>query len=404
MQSPRVLTGLDVLEQSEFSQVEGQRVGLVVNQASVNSRLRHIVDVLVESRKCQVVKIFVPEFGFRAEFDSNVRIEKSIDARTNLPIESLYGDGINSTIPRSEDVRDLDVMVVDLQEFGSRFCTFAHTLLGVMKIARELNKRVLVLDRPNPLGGEVIEGPLVSEECRSFCGMAALPVRHGMTLGELAVLLHRGIEGGSGGIAGTPCILEILPLEGWTRAMYFPDTGLPWVMPAPTMVHWQSALMFSGCALFEGTGISEGRGTALPFELIGAPYIDGYLWAQKAMEEGIALAGAVLRPAVFTPRFSKYADRYCQGVQLCVTDLTKFRALRWAMALLASVVRLYKSQFAWRNAPYEFGEGLLAIDQLFGSHLLRKQIDINRSITPLMEEIEQAESWFAEARKTFLLY
>lgn len=399
-----VRSGLDVLVSNNFSQLKGKRVGLVASQASIDSGFNHAADLLGGCPDCRLVKLFAAEYGFRSEFDSLVPIERSIDIRTGLRVVSLYGDNEKSTFPRAEDLQDIDIIVVDLPEFGRRPCGFIQTVAHLMDACRQAGKMILILDRPNPLGGEVVEGPGVASGARSFVGIGPIPVRHGMTLGELAVMIHQGFGKGEDRFGGIACELGIVPLEGWMRSMYWEDTGLPWVMPAPGLPTVESAFVACGTCLFEGTNVSEGRGTAKPYEIVGAPFVDAVRWCDEVPNEGISLEGACLRPITFIPRHDKFADKYCFGLQIHVTDRGRFMPVRWALALLGSLSRLYREEFFWRTEPYEFEAKTPAIDLLFGSIELRKCIERKRKVSELEGSMAAFEEQFLELRKPFLLY
>ncbi|MCB0358862.1 MAG: DUF1343 domain-containing protein, partial [Bdellovibrionales bacterium] len=277
-------------------------------------------------------------------------------------------------------------------------------LAFTMVAAKRYGKRVVVIDRPNPIGGERIEGPSLEESCRSFCGLYPCPVRHGLTIGELAQMFNAGFSDGDYSLGPIECDLHIEQMSDWQRSMQFEDTLLPWVPPSPNMPTVEAARIYPGGCLFEATNISEGRGTTKPFEFFGAPYIDGYDWAAATCDEDLPLEGAILRPVHFIPKFSKWADKHCGGVQLHITDQTTFQPVRWCLALIAAAKRLYPDLFNWRQGSYEFVRDVPAIDLLFGSNRFRKAVDTRASLEPIGKELAAAESRFAEARTPFLLY
>lgn len=404
-----VLTGLDVLSETGFSQLQGKNVGLLANQAAVDLHMQHAVDLIRAYGQCRLVRLFAGEGGFRSELDSNARIERGMDLKSGLPVVGLYSAGEREILPRGEDIRDLDVIVIDLAQTGSRHSTSLQTMASVMRVAGAVGTRVVVLDRPNPLGGEVVEGPGLRRSCHCSRGFAPIPIRHGMTIGELAVLIHQGVEAGEDSLPSTPCELEVIPLEGWARDMHFQETGLSWVMPLSTLPTPESCFASVATQFFEASNISEGRGTTKPYELFGAPFVDSYEWLTAVMAEGIPLAGAALRPTNFIPRFDKFADKYCSGLQLHVTDRREFSPVRLGLSLIAAVSRVLREKFAWRRTVYEFDAMIPAIDLLYGSNDFRKWLDRRRgrldiSLSELLGRLVEFESWFREARKPFLLY
>lgn len=402
--SDKVLSGLDVLASSNFSQLAGQRLGLICNPSAVNKDLFHAADLMMDSEQCNLVKLFAPEHGIRGAQQDMEHVESFTDSKTGLPVVSLYGNSLKSLTPSNESLDDVDCIVFDLQDVGSRYYTFAQTLAFTMLAAARLGKRVVVIDRPNPIGGELIEGTPLTDTCRSFCGLYPIASRHGLTIGELALMFQRGFAGLTFSVAEIPCQLEVIQMQGWKRNMDFRETGLPWVLPSPNMPTLEAALTYPGSCLFEGTNISEGRGTTKPFEFFGAPYIDGHAWRDQTMQEGLELEGAALRPISFIPQISKWAGKTCNGVQLHVTDPAKFRPVRWSLAMICAAAKLYSEHFNWRQQSYEFVKDIPAIDLLYGSNNFRRIVETKKSIEPLLPEIEEFEQHFSKARKEYLLY
>jgi uncharacterized protein YbbC (DUF1343 family) len=314
-----------------------------------------------------------------------------LDARRRVPIYSLYSE---TREPTPEMLRDLDVLVIDLQDVGTRVYTYVYTMANCMRAAARHGVRVVVCDRPNPVGGVAIEGALLRPECTSFVGQFAIPLRHGMTIGELARLFNQEF--------GIGAALDVVPLDGWQRPMYFDDTGLPWVMPSPNIPTLDSAIVYPGAVLFEGTMLSEGRGTTRPFELIGAPWIDGEVLA-SAMN-GRALPGVHFRATFFEPTFQKHAKQTCGGCQVHVTDREAFQPVRVAIELLAEFRRLAPSAFAWRQPPYEYEHDKWPIDILYGSDRLRATIDAGGDIATLAASWTEEDEAFRRTRQRYLLY
>ena len=371
MTEPAVRTGLDVLQSERFARLAGQRLGLLVHPASVDARLEHAANVFAEAPETDLRALFGPQHGFRGETQDNmIEWEGFEDPLTGLSVYSLYGE---TRRPTPEMLEDIDTLVVDLQDVGARYYTFIWTLLLCLEACAEAGKRVVVLDRPNPLGGRVLEGPVLDLAFRSFVGMAPIPIRHGLTLGELAVAFRKWF---------VPAVdLDVVWMEGWRRDMWFDDTGVPWVMPSPNMPTLDTAIVYPGFCLLEGTELSEGRGTTRPFEIFGAPYIDPRRLVQRL--EGFDLPGVRFRPLYFEPTFQKHAGKLCGGAQTHVTDRDAFRSVLTAAAVLAAVRELWPQAFRWRRPPYEYEEEKLPFDILAGGTALRLGIDAGRSPSDL---------------------
>jgi uncharacterized protein YbbC (DUF1343 family) len=391
---PRVLTGLDSLfgDAGLLSSLENKTLGLLSNQASVNRRLNSAASLFSADRGLDLRALFGPQHGARGEKQDNmVESDDYIDTRCGLTVHSLYGA---QRKPTPEMLAGLDVLVVDLQDVGTRVYTFQSTLALAMQACREVGVRVVVLDRPNPVGGEVVEGPQLDPEYASFVGLYPVPLRHGLTIGELARLYNDHF--------GIGCALDVIAAEGWRREMLFPDTGLPWVMPSPNMPGWDTALVYPGMVLLEGTTLSEGRGTTRPFHLAGAPLVDPLKLAGKL--EGEGLEGVIFRPASFEPTFQKWAGEMCGGVELHVTDPRSFRPVASAVALLAAIRDQRADRLGWREPPYEYETEEMPIDILYGSPELRRQLGDGGDWRRLAEGWRAGEESFLELRRHFLLY
>ncbi|MFN8389080.1 MAG: DUF1343 domain-containing protein [Bdellovibrionota bacterium] len=399
-----VQTGLDRLVEDGCKQLSGLKIGLLANQASVDRKFRHIADILHESRSCRLLKIFAPEHGFRGELQDMATVGNAVDQKTGLPVISLYGATEASLTPQLSDLDDLDALVVDLPDIGTRYYTFAQSLGYAMKAARAKSIKIFVIDRPNPISGAQVEGSGLSESCRSFCGYAPVVQRHGLTLGELAELMQQGFGIGEDRIPAISCDLEVLKVSGWTRDMYFDDTGLPWVIPSPNMPTLETAIVYPGGCLFEATSLSEGRGTTKPFEFVGAPGVHPERWIDAAMKQGIVLDGCHLRPITFQPQFQKHRGQVCGGVQIHITQRRLFRPFRAALALLFALKHSHAAAFAWRSEAYEFISTVPPIDLLYGNSHLREALESGEKACALLPEIEECESSFLQARRDFLLY
>jgi len=377
-----VLTGLDLLEKRWPKDLKGARVGLVAHPASVDSGLVHAVDIFRRSKKCRLSALFGPQHGIHGHTQDNmVEWEGFRDPETGLPVYSLYGEVRK---PSPEMLKDIDVLAIDLQDVGSRYYTFIWTLDLCMEACRAAGKTVVVLDRPNPINGMLTEGPVLQPGFRSFVGLRPLPVRHGMTIGEIGHYLEDRFH------PGVHC--RVIPMQGWKRKHWFDETGLPWVLPSPNMPTLDTALVYPGMCLLEGTNLSEGRGTTRPFEIFGAPFIHPETIVKLLRE--FRLPGVVFRPVSFQPTFQKHAGRPCGGAQIHVTDREKFKPFRTGVAILKAVHNTWPRDFAWKQPPYEYEEIKMPIDILAGSERLRKEIES-------WKDIREMESWWKEELKEF---
>lgn len=389
-----VRTGLDHLCEQKFAPLRGLRVGLVTHPAAVDRRLRHVCELLAEAPGVNLAAVFGPEHGLMGEAQDLIGVRDGTDPLSGRRVHSLYGNTVESLKPTEEQLHGLDALVIDLQDVGSRYYTFQATMLFCLEAASRHGLRTIVLDRPNPLGGEVVEGPLLQPGYESFVGIHSLVTRHGLTIGELARLYQA--ERKLGGE------LEVISCSGWRRDMYFDQTGLPWVLPSPNMPTLDTAIVYPGQCLLEGTNLSEGRGTTRPFELWGAPWIDARKLCRRLQDE--ALPGVVFRPAWFQPTFQKFAGLTCGGLQLHVTDRQAFQSVRTSLSLLAAVRELSGDAFAWRRETYEFVSDRLAIDLLFGSDRERKALEKGMSARDICRAWEVEEEAFRKRRQSYLLY
>jgi uncharacterized protein YbbC (DUF1343 family) len=394
LRNPPVRSGLDVLLLQEFAPLKGLAVGLVTHPAAVDHRLQSAAALLHAAPGVRLERLFGPEHGFAGHAQDLEGVVAGRDPWTGLEIVSLYGDAVESLRPTEEQLRGLDALVIDLVDVGSRYYTFQATMLFCLEEASRRGLLTVVLDRPNPLGGVAVEGPTVRPGFESFVGVRPIATRHGLTIGELA-RLYRAELGLSGELLVVPC-------EGWRRGMSFHETGLPWVLPSPNMPTVETALVYPGQCLIEGTNLSEGRGTTRPFELCGAPGVDAVALAGRL--NGERLDGVVFRPAWFTPTFQKHAGRLCGGVQLHVTDAEAFRPVRTGLAVLAALREAAGATFAWRTQTYEFVSDIPAIDLLFGSDRERLGLEAGASWRDLARAWEAEEEAFRRERRPHLLY
>ena len=385
-----VTLGSDRLFDSD--RLRGLRVGVVANPASVDASLRHAVDRAASAPGVTLAAVFGPQHGFRADLQDNmIETPHARDARRRVPVYSLYSE---TREPTAEMLAGLDALVVDLQDVGARIYTFVHTMANCLRAAARHGVPVIVCDRPNPIGGVAVEGPTLEAGYESFVGLFPIPMRHGMTIGELARLFNERF--------GIGAALEVIPLEGWRREMYWDDTGLPWVMPSPNMPTLDTAIVYPGGVLFEGTQLSEGRGTTRPFELLGAPWVDAEPFAARLNALGIA--GARFRPVIFEPTFHKHARQPCGGVQIHVTDRRAFRPVLAGVAVMGEFHRAAPDRFAWREPPYEYVHDLMPIDILAGSDRLRHAIEADVPAREIAQEWEVGTREFEAIRQPYLLY
>ncbi len=390
--SKMTLPGIDALSDETLARLRGSRCGLLCNHASVNRDLVHSRFILSAASGINLSCLFSPQHGFEAEKQDNmIESDHAIDGATGLTVFSLYGD---QRRPTSQMFEGIEVLFVDLNDVGTRVYTFIYTMAYCLEKAAELGTKVIVLDRPNPIGGLAVEGNLVQPEFSSFVGLYPLPMRHGMTIAELALLFNDGF--------GLGADLEIVRMDGWRRSMYFEDTCLPWVFPSPNMPTPSTAKVYPGQVIWEGTNVSEGRGTTLPFELVGAPY-----WEVEPIARCLAdheLEGCLLRPTLFEPTSGKWAGRSCHGFQIHVLDHHAFKPYRTSLALYQTVFKLYPEEFSYKEPPYEYEFEKLPMDLILGDRWLREQIEAGVSITELEQQWQTGVDEFMKKRAPYLLY
>ena len=366
----RVETGLDIFQKKPPAWLAGRRIGLLSNAASVDRTYRHARHIIAHQHPGQLVALFSPQHGFHCEKQDNMlESADGLDPGLGIPVFSLYGD---TRQPSSDMFDRIDVLIVDLQDVGTRVYTFIYTLSYCMEAARTFNKKVLVLDRPNPVNGITVEGNCLAPDCESFVGRYPIPMRHGLTIGELALLFNRHF--------GIGCELEIVPMKNWRRRMFFQDTGLPWIPPSPNLPTPASAVVYPGQVLWEGTNVSEGRGTTQPFELFGAPFIDSQMVRDTL--DPVANVGMFLRPTLFEPTANKWRGQACHGFQMHVTDPMKFRPFTTTLSLIQSVIRNHHEAFEWKKPPYEYEYQKQPIDLIIGDKKIRRRL---ASLEPLQD-------------------
>jgi uncharacterized protein YbbC (DUF1343 family) len=376
----------------EAGTLKNMRVGVVSNPASVDSRFRHIVDVLTTSENVKLSAIFGPQHGFHSDVQDNmIETGHSRDARRSVPVYSLYSE---TREPTADMLKGLDALVIDLQDVGSRIYTFIYTMANCLRAGKKHGVPVIVCDRPNPIGGTKICGPMLVKGFESFVGQFPIPLRHGMTVGELAQFFNKA--------CGIGAELTVVAMDNWKRSMHFDETGLPWVMPSPNIPTLDTAVVYPGAVLFEGTNVSEGRGTTRPFELIGAPWIDADALAEKLAK--YQLPGVYFRAATFEPTFQKHAKVPCGGCQIHVLDRDEYHSVQSAVAVLIEIRAQNPAKFQWRQPPYEYEQEKLPFDILAGSSELRQQIEAGLPARTIHHSWQSGHDKFAEDRKPFLLY
>jgi uncharacterized protein YbbC (DUF1343 family) len=385
-----VLLGSDRLLTS--ATLKGRRIGVVCNPASVDADLHHVTDRVAAHSGATLAAIFGPQHGLRSDVQENmIESAHGQDDVRRVPVYSLYSE---TREPTADMLNGLDTLVVDLQDVGTRIYTYIYTMANCLTAARKHGLRVIVCDRPNPIGGIAVEGPMLSHGYESFVGLYPIPMRHGMTIGELARLFNDEF--------GIGADLEVSAMSGWRREMHFDDTGIPWVLPSPNLPTLDSAMVYPGAVLFEGTNVSEGRGTTRPFELLGAPWVTAEPFAD-AMNR-LELPGVRFRPTVIEPTFHKHARTSCGGCQIHVIDRGTFRPVETGVALLIAFRASDPGRFAWREPPYEYEAVKLPIDILAGSAALREHIEAGDPARGIAASWERPVTGFMKTRSRFLMY
>lgn len=387
-----VQTGLERLIAAPPASLTRKRLGLLCNPASVDRQFSHARVLISEKFPEQLKALYSPQHGFYAEKQDNmIESDHGIDPLLKIPVFSLYGQ---TRVPDRKMLDPIDVLLVDLQDAGTRVYTFIYTMSYCMEAARRFGKKVVVLDRPNPVGGNRIEGNCLDPEWSSFVGRYPIPMRHAMTIGELARMFNQDY--------GIGCELEVIPMEGWRRDMYFQDTGLPWIAPSPNLPTPVSAMVYPGQVVWEGTNVSEGRGTTQPFELFGAPFID----TDKVLEAvgGSRQPGAFLRPVIFEPMAGKWKGSACRGFQLHVTDPDGFEPVLIVLKLLQASLKYHPEQFEWKSPPYEYEFERLPIDLILGGPKVRRRIEALESPERIAAAWEQEIRSFSGQSRRFYLY
>ena len=384
--------GIERLLSDQAGRLRGARVGLVCNQASVDHDFQHAADLLHEHPDINLTALFGPQHGIRGDVQDNmIETAHAKDRRTGLPIYSLYSE---TREPTEEMLDGVDVIVVDLQDVGTRIYTFMYTMANCMRAAKKLGKKVIVCDRPNPIGGTHVEGVVLDPAFASFVGQYPIATRHGMTMCELGKLFNEAF--------GIGCDFEAVTMDGWSRELWYDETDGPWVLPSPNMPTLDSASVFPGSVHLEGTQMSEGRGTTRPFELIGAPYIDADSYAEALTK--LQLPGVSFRSCVFMPTFQKHAGKACGGVQIHVLDRAAFKPALTGIAMVKTAFDMYRDDFKWKDPPYEYEYDRNPFDLIAGTSKVREAIERGDSLASIAESWVAPLADFKELRERFLLY
>ncbi len=387
-----VKLGLERILYEQNNLLKNLRLGLICNQSSVDHQFQHAADLFFENDKLNLVALFGPQHGIRGDVQDNmVETSHAIDRLTKLPIYSLYSE---TRQPTEEMLLSMDALVFDLQDVGCRVYTFIYTMANVMRACAMFGKKIFVLDRPNPIGGLLAEGNFLEKGHESFVGQFPLPMRHGLTVGELAKLFNTEFH--------INCDLEVITMNNWERQDFYDETDAPWVMPSPNMPTVDTTVVFPSTVYFEGTKVSEGRGTTRPFEIVGAPYIDSNEYADEL--SALELPGVIFRPINFLPTFQKYSNQSCGGVFLHITERNLFEPVITGLAMVKIMYELYPKDFEWKDTPYEYEFDRNPFDVIAGTTKIREMIEEGKSIAEIKLSWKNDVEDFNELRKKYFLY
>jgi uncharacterized protein YbbC (DUF1343 family) len=394
MKKNTIETGIDVLintlTENPPAWLANKRLGILLNPASVTKKLQSSADAINQSYPGQLKALFSPQHGYYASKQDNMIESDDLNhPKYNIPVFSLYG---KTRIPTPSMMDHIDTLLVDIQDVGTRVYTFIYTLSYCMEVAKKLDKTIVILDRPNPISGLQVEGNCLDPEFQSFVGRYPIPMRHGLTIAEFAKYINI--------TANIHCDLNIVPMKGWKRGMYYDDTDLTWVAPSPNMPTVNTAMVYPGQVIFEGTNISEGRGTTQPFEIMGAPYID----SDKVISDIGNLPGLYLRPLCFEPTFNKWKGVFCQGFQIHIIDRKKYNAYQSSLKILQAIIKRYPDDFQWTIPPYEYEYDKKPIDLILGSQRVRQAIESGKNIDTLQCQWYPLTDEFENRTKLYWLY
>lgn len=392
MTKTRIKLGVERLLEEKIELLRGARVGLVCNQASVDHSFRHAADLFHQNPDVNLTALFGPQHGIRGDVQDNmIETGHAIDRKTGLPIYSLYSE---TREPTEKMLSDVDTIVVDLQDVGTRIYTFVYTLANCMRAAKKFGKKVIACDRPNPIGGKLLAGVVLDPACSSFVGQFPIATRHGMTLCELGRMFNEQF--------GIDCDLEVVEMSGWTRELWYDQTDGPWVLPSPNMPTVDTTVVFPATVHLEGTQMSEGRGTTRPFEFAGAPYIDAEDFATAL--NAFDFSGVYFRACGFMPTFQKHANQACGGVQIHVTDRETFEPVIAGIAIIKTAFDNYGDQFRWKDPPYEYEYDRNPFDLIAGTSQVREAIERGDSLSTIENSWAEPLDEFKRQRTQFLLY
>lgn len=387
-----VKLGLEKILDEQIGLLENLRVGLICNQASVNHQFRHAADLFFEHPEINLTTLFGPQHGIRGDVQDNmIETSHSVDKHTGLPVYSLYSE---TREPTEEMLRNIDVLVFDLQDVGCRVYTFIYTMANAMKACAKFDKKFVVLDRPNPIGGIAVEGNVLEIGHESFVGQYPIPMRHGLTTGELAKLFIKEFA--------INCELEVVRMNNWAREDFYDETDAPWVLPSPNMPTVDTSVVFPATVYFEGTQVSEGRGTTRPFEIVGAPYIDSKEYAEALTS--LELSGVIFSPTEFLPTFQKHSGKNCGGVFLHINDRIAFNSVFTGVAMIKTAFDLYPDDFLWKIPPYEYVFDRNPFDVIAGTTKIREMFEQNASWEELKMICREGIEGYLKIREKYLLY
>ena len=380
-----VLNGVDVLLENPKKYLGNNQIGLITNPTGITTSLESTLDAFHKHEKIKLKAVFGPEHGARGDIQDALEVSNHIDPHTGLTVYSLYGEHM---APSEEMLDGIDMLVFDIQDCGARFYTYVSTLTYCMESAKKQGVSIIVLDRPNPINGESVEGNILEQGFDSFIGLHPIPIRHGMTIGELSSFINSTIK----------CDLSVIPMERWYRDQWFDETGLPWVQPSPNLPSLEAATVFPGTCFFEGVNVSEGRGTTRPFEYLGAPWVDGKRWADSMNTLG--LPGVGFRSCYFTPTFWRFKGERCSGVQVHVTDRNVLKPVETGLHLLSTLMALHP-RFQFNEPTYDSRRHF---DLLAGTDKLRMQLENGDPVESILASWEEAKIMYLKEREKHLLY
>jgi len=387
-----IQTGLESFMDSPPRWIRGSRIGLLCNPASVDRNFSHASELIRQNFPNRLKALYSPQHGFFAEKQDNmIESDNMLHPSSKIPVFSLYG---RTRIPEKTMLDPIDILIIDLQDVGTRVYTFVYTVSYCLEAAKKYGKKVVVLDRPNPVTGAMTEGNLLTHECASFVGRYPIPMRHGLTIGELSLLINHDHH--------IDADLEVIPMQGWKRRMFFQDTGLPWIPPSPNLPSPVSAMVYPGQVLWEGTNVSEGRGTTLPFEIFGAPFMNPE--RMRSTLDNNKFPGITLRPVVFEPTSNKWKGSACKGFQIHVTNPYKFMPYITTLRLLQAVISHHDDRFQWKAPPYEYEFERQPIDLIIGDPAIRRRVENLDDIDQIEKSWSEDLKTFTEASKRFHLY